>query len=793
MSREVPEELTERWLSQFKIGDQRPVVRAVIQRQNVKRFDYDTAWVTGGQYETSQHRTGRFTSMIFGDDSAYREIPNITNCTWERSIGQDAATCTITLLNAEMRPIGEASENPASPDEFDKPGYFTFNRGDQTESAERWGYDTETGWNGIFVPDMVVKTFEGYGCDPDVSPFLDPNLVQSGVWMIDDVEYRSDGMITLTMRDLARLLVTDSISFPPIVPRGEYPLRWVKLHSENVASRDAVGGFWSGKLQGQGKASSSNEIYVGEDLTNEPFDFYVGPNGGVEGHHASHALYGDNDNDLYWRSTGQDEANDFVWWQFEPDDPMPVGAIRTKVSGGPYRVYISIHDGSGWVGTSASGSTRKIGYGVNGVVGSPGNIDIEAKIPFVKAFIADRFFAQDMNFPEALLAHKVRLTFTRLQQGRVGEHPFRAGLRQLQIYTADSLGDLDYEVGEKVKVVGNYGDYTHIVKWCCAWAGWYWPPSETGLDFIRIQDAEGEASTARNYISFAYPDPVLPKGRVWGDFMKTGTAGEADLSAESFDKRPLMDCINYVRDIVGYNFFIDEMGGVVWRMPNLGLSPTMPHRLGNYLSPMSITSPGPTNGSPKFRGRYGRTAEIVELDERENLLGYTTKLSSQSIRERIFVGNSVGGVGTVIKGFNPYPIGLRRIAGWTDQHFKTKRETVVMADMISARSMFAYRRGQVVIPGYPKIQVDDMVRIFERVTNETYYHYVLSIRSDLDVERGEWTYSLETHWLGEEPEDAWVVDVTELEGATQAYLEAIGYVADSAEDNGSTDPSTNMP
>ena len=787
MSRIVSEDMTARWLNQFKIGDQRPVCRAIVQRQNVKKFEYDTAWTQGGQYETSQHRTGWFTSMVFGDDSPYREIPNVQSVSWERSIGQDAATCTLALLNTAAAAVGEASD---SPEDFDRPGYFTYNRGQVSEAENRWGYDSETGWNGIFVPDMVVKTFEGYGVDYNVTPFLDPNLMQSGVWLIDDVEYRSDGVIILTMRDLARLLIADNIAFPPIVPRGEYPLRWIKTHSENVASRDAVGGAWSGKLQGMGTATSSNELYLDEDgevvdgLTNEPFDRYVGPNGGVEGHHASHALYGDNDNDLYWRSTGQDDNNDFVWWQFEPNSPMPVGALRLKASGGPYRVFISIDDGGGWVGE------RKIGYHLNGITGSPGNVNIEANIPFIKGIIVDRFYALDTNLPEALNATRIRLTFTRLHESDVGEHPWRAGLRQLQLYTADSLGDLGYEPGEKLKVIGNYSDYTHIVKWCCAWAGWYWPPEETGLDFIRVQDGDGDS---KNFITFNTADPALPKGRVWGDFMKTGTAGEADLTADHFDKRPLMDCINYVRDIVAYNFFIDETGGVVWRMPNLGLPPDIPHRLGNYLSPTSVLDPGPAFGSPQFRGRYGRTAEIVELDERENLFAYTTKLSSQSIRERIFVGDAVGGIGTVIKGFNPYPIGLRRIAGWTDQHFDTKQETKVMADMISARSMFAYRRSQSTIPGYPKIQIDDMVRIYERMTNETFYHYVLGIKSEMDMAEGVWTYTLDTHWLGEEPEDSWIVDVTELSGATQAYLEAVGYEPEDAEDNGSENPSLDLP
>jgi hypothetical protein len=266
---------------------------------------------------------------------------------------------------------------------------------------------------------------------------------------------------------------------------------------------------------------------------------------------------------------------------------------------------------------------------------------------------------------------------------------------------------------------------------------------------------------------------------VWGDFMRTYTTGVADLTVDMFDKKPMMEVIGYVRDLLGFIFYIDEAGGVVWRMPNLW-------SLGNYVSPERLpdgTGPFMYSGRPGKRGQGARTSEIVELKDDETILSYTTKLDSSNIRERIFVANAVGGLGTVIKGFNPYNVGLNRVAGWTDQNFATKRETVVMADMISARQMFSYKTSQVVIPGYPKIQIDDQIRIFERVTNETYYHYVMGIKSDMDMTEGTWTYSLETHWLGERPSDAWVVKVTELSNVTRQYLNAIGYAPNGAEDN----------
>ncbi len=93
-----------------------------------------------------------------------------------------------------------------------------------------------------------------------------------------------------------------------------------------------------------------------------------------------------------------------------------------------------------------------------------------------------------------------------------------------------------------------------------------------------------------------------------------------------------------------------------------------------------------------------------------------------------------------------------------------------MADLISVRQMFTYRSNTLEIPANPGIQVDDQIRIFERVTSETYIHYVDGISSEFDMETGRWVYSLTTHWLGEEPFDKWFFNPNDLSPETQAYL-----------------------
>ena len=746
--RVVPQAMTDAWKAALKTGDQRPVVRATVQKGNLHKFDYDTALAAGGNFSNERARTGTFTSMIFGDASDVQEIRNITNYTWTRGVDQDVATCTLTLLNTDLTPIGNADELGRE-GEFDLPGYFTYNRGQQTISANRWGYDTDTGWQDMLVPDRVVRTYEGYGCDPSVPAALDTNLLQSGVWLIDKVTYTHDGQITLEMRDLARLLL-DQIVFPPVVPYEEYPLQWSKIESTQVPTRDCQGGSWD---QPSGTATSSNNLYIGMGLTDPPYPAYVGPNGGFNGHLAQHALM--DGYDQWWMSTGQTTPNSKVWWEVALNDKTTaVGAIRINPKGGPYRIYISLEGPKGWIGK------KKIPYEV-----TTGDVDIKAGIPFVKTVWADRGRAFEVALPRAYgKIKRVRLTFSRLQDTKVGNYPWRAGLKEINLYTAPDASSLKFVADTMLKVVGNYGDYSSIVKWACAWGGFFWPPHSTGMDYIHTGNGVHQT------ISYAHADVALPKGRVWGDFMMSGTTGVAPLTVDEFDKKPLMDMINYIRDTLGFIFMIDEQGAVIWRLPNLW-GPVGPDAaiggLGNYLSP------GPFGQRVRTR-----TSNFVTIDENETLLSYSTTLDSANVRERIFVANTTGKMGTVIKGFNPFPTGMRRVAGWTDQHFGKKSETVVMADMISARQMFTYRTGHVTIPGYPAIQVDDQIRIFERVTNETYYHYVTDITSTIDMKTGSWTYDLGTHWLGERPSDAWVVKVDELDQVTQAYLNTVGQVSD---------------
>jgi hypothetical protein len=732
----VPQSMTDAWKSPDKTGDRRPVVRATIQIWSLQQFAYDTAAVPGsdGTQAWEQHNNGVFTSAIFGDRSPVAELRGIKSLSWQRSVDQDVATATLVLQNSETAPIGSVVDDTG---EVDKVGWFTPGYGSTAEAQSRWGQTQETGWKDWISPDRLVKTYEGYGFNPLVKPAFDENLVQTGVWLIDSVTLTDKGDLSIAMRDLGRLLL-DQIVFPPVIPFSEYPLSFEKIHTAQVEARDATGGSW--ELM-QGSASSSNEEYVGKGLTNSP-NQYVSNNGGVQGHHASHALTGGDAE--YWRSTGQSTTRSKVWWEVDLKSPKAVAGVQVKIAGGPYRVYVSLKTDKGWRGR------KKIPYDV-----TTGGIDIGADKRFVKSMKVDRGGVVDIILPRKYdKVEKVRLTFTHLRDDGVSEYPYYAGLFKAKIYTG-AFADLGFGKGEVARQVGNYYDYTDIVKYVCAWGGFYWPDERSDQDFIQFDRAQ---TNGERYFHFHKNDPALPpNARIWGDLMKAGTAALTPLGVETFDKKPLMDVINYVRDVLGFNFWIDETGGVVWRLPNI-------YKFGNYLSGTHLESP-----------ERKRTGDYVTIDEDETLLDYEVVLDSGNLRERIFVGNTTGKKGAVVRGYTPYHTGLRRMAGWTDQHFATNKETRVMAELIAARQLFSYRSGKVTIPGYPRIQIDDQIKIYERVTAETNFHYVTGVQSDLDMESGEWTYTLSTHWLGPTSmTSGWVVPLDKLDRATQNYLNLVG-------------------
>jgi hypothetical protein len=92
--------------------------------------------------------------------------------------------------------------------------------------------------------------------------------------------------------------------------------------------------------------------------------------------------------------------------------------------------------------------------------------------------------------------------------------------------------------------------------------------------------------------------------------------------------------------------------------------------------------------------------------------------------------------------------GMVKPAIWTNENFVNPAEQLIMAELISLHIWFQRRQGSVTAVGNPCLMPDDQVRIFERTTGESYVHYIRSISTSMDLVSGNYTMSLQTHWMG---------------------------------------------
>lgn len=717
-----------KWRSRRYVGSSRPIVRVSVQKPRMKLWSYNLSTTYSVKGTTGSatgipssltvpvydRKHGRKIQQVYADFLFHpqgdpKELPNVRSVTWARDADQDVATCTIALVNTEVL---EDEEFPIA-GEIDQPGYYTPTRGASVYSS-KWGHIANE-WAGYLFPDSIVRTYEGYGCDPDVPPELDTNLAITGTWMIDKVTLNARGELTLNCRDTGRLLLDHQI-FAPVVPEDFYPLLF-----EN----------WDGKVNLGNRNPNTGKLRVSvDDTSNTP---WIG-SGTVSGHKPSYVL--DGKPGTYWLSIGNDRPSRrfaYEWVQLKTHGKAKVNEVRFRSVRKGYVAYVSVFANGSWQGAHTI-DYDEAGIGMNG-----------ADIPYVKSHRVGSEAVQVVRFPEIKGATKVRVTFGNLQYFNNGPYHYRAGIREISVFgSADKKIPTSGQLtpGPEGSNPGRYQDYTNIVKLLCAWGGFFWPKNA----YFRATDGTHIPATFTKN-----DDKVLGhgvNGRVWGDFQDSGTSGPSPLGSENFDKKSLMDGIKYIKDILGFMFQIDETGAVVWRMPNV-------HDRGNWVT-LSTTP--------------GRTSRMYTLHEDTLLTDFVATLDSTNVREKILVSDLTGKLASTARGYNPNPVGLRRIAAWTDQNFTSKKETRVMAELIAVRALFSYRTGSVTIPGFPGLQVDDQVRIVERVTEEGFIHYLKSISSSLDMVSGTYTYTLDTHWLGIDPKSKWLIDPTTFSEDTKNYL-----------------------
>lgn len=172
-------------------------------------------------------------------------LPNVESLNWSRSVESQGATGTCVLGNMRLMPNGEVTGRPDLP--VGQKGYMSPRRGGpryisqgpqrprttagQVTATALWAHEHNE-WAGELVPNAMLRTYEGLGdiTDPDKTlwqALADGDVALSGIWLVGDPDFGSDGRITLPFMDLTKLLV-DQKFYPPWMKLSDYPLRFAR-------------------------------------------------------------------------------------------------------------------------------------------------------------------------------------------------------------------------------------------------------------------------------------------------------------------------------------------------------------------------------------------------------------------------------------------------------------------------------------------------------------------------------------------------------------------------------------
>jgi hypothetical protein len=327
---------------------------------------------------------------------------------------------------------------------------------------------------------------------------------------------------------------------------------------------------------------------------------------------------------------------------------------------------------------------------------------------------------------------------------------------------------------------GNIDDYSDIVKDLAAWCG-----------FTAYSESEPETIT-----EFKNRPPV------WGNIERTGIFSDTRLPGDRWDRRTALDCINQVKQIVGYNFFIDDRGGIRFESPNWwqagnfdedgGQIAVMYDENNDFVrvykdTPAYDYSTGLGETWQDFLDREGAENFIPEVHEGVNMMGYSATLDGSSYVSEIIIGadqpdfrtpdaqnsfvrfipeNSVSSIRLDSNGGEvPALRNINRVAAWVDNYFINPIEQQTMAELINLQIWFNQRIGSISMVGNPNIGMNDQIRVVERNTSETYIHYVRGVSSSMDLDTGSYVMNLSTNRLGDDSN--WVI--TTGDNATPSY------------------------
>lgn len=778
------------------VGERRPVGRITVGKNKI--------------LEHTSATPGPWRNVLF-EQGPQVELDVVLSITINRSIDQDSASCTIVVYNDQML------HNAFSPQGIDegigRPGFRSPGRGTSSQvsgqsvysgyaTAERdfptsWGYPEPgedpagggilgsrayDGGSGEFavggsaahnrqllIPNRVVRTFQGYGSanmdadghrmspqDPGyVHPADDTLLVQTGVWMIDRVVFGVDGMITIECRDIGKVLLEQYV-YPDMLPMDRFPLQYCPREEwqEETSRTIASGTPGTNTVAGPGAPSGT---YVSG---NDP---WVGSGSSIYGHSVEDAF--DGDSSTYWMSVGNAQPNADYSYEFITADTRGelVNQVNVDTWGSGYRMYVSVYEDGGWQGS------QTIPYNPASTPAYPNGSDIN---------YVQRYTVTDgMNtvvLPREYNADYVRITFTNLQDSNLGTYQYRAGVRQFTVnHRTPERTVTDQVTFNNHDEMGVVQDWNEPVRELCGWAGLTWYANPAHFPGVQADPLLGSAGA-----------PL----RVWGDFEYLGAGPIECTPPEFFVNKSFMECINLVANMIGALFFIDESGGAVFRMQNIfsGGNFNTGALGGGYVLNTKLTQ----RPFQYYMSNYWP----IEFHENANLIDYQVTIDDSSVRSEVLVVGEPSKEEPELMVAGGYILGTNPITGETSavnfdevlagqtrlflvpgddtKNFYTIEECQRMAEMTALKILFTYRKAQLTAPCHPALQIDDQVRIFERMTHEYNVHYVSGINTEMDLEAGTYTMNVTTHWLGSDPSagpgltegsfDGWFINTIQL-------------------------------
>jgi hypothetical protein len=436
------------------IGDRKPVTRVFVQlpwpdlANTTKENDFLRATTSTGVGKSGDRGVPMRWYQNTANSQSMVELPNVSTVTVDRTVDQDAASFSITLSNQWMF----ANSAQRSGVSAGQPGYFTPTRGDSMDARARWGHESNE-WNDVLVPNALLRIYTGYGGD-DVSittAVANGNLALYGVFLVDEVRISTDGQITLTGRDMAKLLIEQQL-FPPLVPAAKYPLSYNRWAYEDVRVRAAKKMVVLNPVVSGVTAGTKNCTY-----SDSSQDRWYGVDASIHGHRGSHSI--DSDPNSFALSVGNSGPNrDFstVWWEYWCGETM--NAIHVHPWAGNYEMYVSIHDGNTWLGDNT------VPYDAGHILATQDPaVDTGANIKYVAKFTVPHETARDYVLPQAYNAVKVRISFRNLFDSGIGPWRYRAGVREFRILGINVAGGT-------ITSGTNTGNAIEYVPWTAAGA-----------------------------------------------------------------------------------------------------------------------------------------------------------------------------------------------------------------------------------------------------------------------------------------------------------------------------------